>query len=162
MAKIKALKETELFKDLTDKEIAVISQVVTEKTMPKNTPLFVENMLGESLFIIKSGSVQVSKVIPEIGEQNLLVLGHGDFFGEMALLNGGARMVSAKAVEETELLIITRDDFKGLLDKEPASCLKFLQGIIAVFINRIRGSNQLISEFIAWKSKNKVKKDIIT
>ena len=162
MAKIKALKETELFKNLTDKEIAVISQVVTEKTMPKNTPLFVENMLGESLFIIKSGSVQVSKVIPGIGEQNLLVLGAGDFFGEMALLNGGARMVSAKAVEETELLIITRDDFKGLLDKEPASCLKFLQGIITVFINRVRGSNELISEFIAWKSKSKGDRDIVT
>ncbi len=162
MAKIKALKDTELFKDLTDKELAVISQIVTEKTMPGNTPLFVENMLGESLFIIKSGSVQVSKVIPGIGEQNLLTLGPGDFFGEMALLNGGARMVSAKTVEETELLVITRDDFKELLEKEAASCLKFLQEIIRVFTNRIRNSNQLISEFIAWKSKNKGSSDIIT
>ena len=155
MAKIKTLKESELFKDLSDKEIAVISQIATEKTIPENTPLFVENMLGESLFIIKSGSVQISKVIPGVGEQNLLSLAPGDFFGEMALLNGGARMVSAKTEEKTELLIISRDDFKGLLEKEPACCLKFLQGIVGVFTNRIRGSSQLINEFIAWKAKNK-------
>ncbi|UCD84020.1 MAG: cyclic nucleotide-binding domain-containing protein [Deltaproteobacteria bacterium] len=155
MAKIKTLKESELFKDLSDKEIAVVSQIATEKTIPKNTPLFVENMLGESLFIIKSGSVQISKVIPEEGERNLLSLGPGDFFGEMALLNGGARMVSAKTIEETDLLVINHDDFKALMDKEPAGCLKFLQGIIKIFVNRIRDNTQLINEFIAWKAKSK-------
>lgn len=155
MAKIKPLKENELFKDFSDKEIAVISQIVNEKTYPKGTPIYVENMLGESLFIIKSGSVEIRKNLGQGGDQLVSTLGEGEFFGEMALLEGGPRLVSAKTHEETELLVVSGDDFKALMEKEALVCLKLFLSIVKVFTKRIREIMPLAEEFLAWKVKKK-------
>lgn len=155
MAKIKPLKENELFKDFSDKEIAVISQIVSEKTYPTGTPIYVENMLGESLFIIKNGTVEIRKNLGPVGEQLVAALGPGEFFGEMALLEGGPRLVSAKTQQEAELLIISGDDFRALMEKEPLTCLKLFLSIIKVFNKRIREIMPLAEEFLSWKTKKK-------
>jgi len=155
MAKIKPLRENDLFKDFSDKEIAVVSQIVSEKAYPKGTPIYVENMLGESLFIVKSGSVEIKKNLGAGGENLVAVIGPGELFGEMAILEGGPRLVSAKAQEETELLMISGDDFKAFMEKEPVVCLKLFLGIIKMFTRRIRELMPLVEEFLSWKSKKK-------
>ena len=151
MAKIKQIKESELFKDFSDKEIAVISQIVSERKFPANTPIFVENMLGESLFLIKSGTIEISKNIPQIGETKFLTIGAGEFFGEMAVLDGGSRLVSAKVTEEAELLIMSGDAFKTLSESEPMVCLKMLLSIIKITTKRFRENIANFDEFMAWK-----------
>lgn len=150
MTKIKAMKENQLFKELSDKDIAVLSQITLEKTIPKNTPIYVERMLGESFYIIKSGAVQISKNIRGMGDKEVFILKAGDFFGELALLDGGARPVSARTVEDTELLIIDRDDFVKLMEKEPITCMKVLNAIVKLFTLRIRENLVLFDEFIEW------------
>lgn len=155
MAKIKPLKESELFKDFSDKEIATISQIVSEKAFPTGTPIFVENMLGESLFIVKSGGVEIRRNIGGVGDQLVMTAGPGDFFGEMALLEGGPRLVSAKTQEDTELLIIAGDDFRALMEKEPLTCLKLFLAVIKVFTKKIRDIMPLAEEFLSWKVKKK-------
>lgn len=155
MAKIKPLKENELFKEFSDKEIATISQIVGEKAFPKGTPIFVENMLGESLFIIKSGSVEIRRNMGGLGDSLVTTLGPGEFFGEMALFEGGPRLVSAKTQEDTELLIIAGDDYKALIEKEPLTCLKLFLAIIKVFTKRIHDILPLAEEFLSWKVKKK-------
>lgn len=150
MTKIKTMKENQLFKDLNDKDIAVLSQITLEKTIPKNTPIYVERMLGESFYIIKSGAVQISKNIKGLGEKDVFVLKPGDFFGELALLDGGPRPVSARTIEDTELLIIDRDDFLKLMEKEPLTCIKVLSAIVKLFTQRIRENQALFDDFIEW------------
>jgi CRP-like cAMP-binding protein len=153
MTKIKTMKENQLFKELTDKDIAVLSQITLEKTIPKNTPIYVERMLGESFYIIKSGAVQISKNIKGVGDKEVFILKSGDFFGELALLDGGPRPVSARTVEDTELLIIDRDDFVKLMEKEPVTCMKVLNSIVKLFTQRIRENLVLFDDFIEWYIK---------
>ncbi len=153
MTKIKTMKENQLFKELSDKDIAVLSQITLEKRIPKNTPIYVERMLGESFYIIKSGAVQITKNIRGLGDKELVVLKEGDFFGELALLDGGARPVSARTIEDTELLIIDRDDFVKLMEKEPITCTKVLSAIVKLFTQRIRENLGLFDEFIEWYIK---------
>ncbi|HEY4716757.1 MAG TPA: cyclic nucleotide-binding domain-containing protein [bacterium] len=158
MSKIKAMKENIFFKDLSDKEIAIISQITNEKTIPNHTPIYVERMLGESFYIIKSGSVQISKQLSGTGDKEVLQLNAGDFFGELSLLDGGSRPVSARAIENTELLVIDRDDFLKLIEKEPLLCAKILSAIIKLFSKRIRDNLPLLDEFLEWYIREKKKK----
>ncbi len=153
MTKIKTMKENQLFKELNDKDIAILSQITLEKKIPKNTPIYVERMLGESFYIIKSGAVQITKNIRGMGEKEVVVLKEGDFFGELALLDGGARPVSARTVEDTELLIIDRDDFVKLMEKEPVTCARVQSAIVKLFAQRIRENLELFDEFIEWYIK---------
>ncbi len=155
MTKIKAMKENQLFKELNDKDIAVLSQITLEKTIPGNTPIYVERMLGESFYIIKSGAVQISKNIRGLGDKEVLILKSGDFFGELALLDGGPRPVSARTLEDTELLIIDRDDFIKLMEKEPVTCTKVLNAIVKLFTQKIRENLVLFDEFIEWYIREK-------
>src|SRR4030042_2511915 len=86
MAKIKPLKECELFRSLEDREIGLLAKAVEEKAIAANTPLFYENMMGEAMYLVASGAIQLSKMLAEGEGKTLTTLGPGDYFGEMALL----------------------------------------------------------------------------
>lgn len=152
MAKIKPLKECPLFRSFSDKEIAVISKIVSEKKIPAGTPLFIEGMMGETLFIIKKGSVQTSRNIPGAGEMELAIIRSGEYFGEMSLLNGGAREVSARTVEETEFLTIDREDFQEFLKAEALVALRLVLALALNLAEKTRGGLAQIDEYLAWKA----------
>ena len=152
MAKIKPLKECPLFKNFSDKEIAVLSQIVSEKKIPAGTPLYIEGMIGETLFIIKKGSVQTSRNIPGVGERELAAIKSGEYFGEMSLLAGGTREVSARTVEETEFLTIDREDFQELLKTEALIALRLVMALALNLAEKTRGGLDQIDEYLAWKA----------
>lgn len=148
MAKIKPLKESPYFGDLDDKELAVLSQSVEEKSLPPGTTLFLEGMLGASMYIVVSGKIKISKMIAEGDEKVLVMLGPGDHFGEMAILDGGPRAASAVSTEQTELLIIKRSDFEALQKSDPAVALKVMWGLVKDFSRRMRENAQRYEQFI--------------
>jgi CRP-like cAMP-binding protein len=152
MAKIKPLKECPLFKSFSDKEIAVISRIVSEKRIPAGTPLYIEGMIGETLFIIKKGSVQTSRNIPGVGETPLAAIQSGEYFGEMALLAEGPREVSARTVEETDFLTIDREDFQEFLKTDALIALRLVQALALSLSEKTRGGLDQIDEFLAWKA----------
>jgi len=152
VAKIKPLKECPLFKSFSDKEIAVISQIVSEKKIPAGTPLFIQGMIGETLFIIKKGSVQTSRNIPGVGETALATIQNGEYFGEMALLSEGPREVSARTVEETDFLTIDREDFQEFLKTDALIALRLVQALSLNLSEKTRSGLAQIDEFLAWKA----------
>lgn len=151
MAKIKPLKETVLFKDFNDKEIAVLSKYVEEKTIAAPTPLFLENMRGESMFIVASGAVKLSKMLSEGEEKTLTTLGPGDFFGEMALIEGGPRSVSAIVVQDAQVLVLKRSGFEKLMAESPQLAVKVVIGIYKSLSDRIRELSPRIQSMILGK-----------
>lgn len=152
MAKIKPLKECPLFRNFSDKEIAVISKIVSEKKIPAGTPLFIEGMIGETLFIVKKGSVQTSRNIPGVGETSLATIQSGEYFGEMALLSEGPREVSARTVEETDFLTIDREDFQEFLKTDALVALRLVMALSINLSEKTRGGLAQIDEYLAWKS----------
>jgi CRP/FNR family cyclic AMP-dependent transcriptional regulator len=138
VAKVKSLRDSPYFKSLNDKEIGVLSQVVEEKTLPPGTTLFLEGMLGESMYIVVSGKIKIAKMISEGEEKVLVVLGPGDNFGEMAILDGGPRAATAVASEPTQILTLKRNDFAKLQEKDPAVAIKVLWALVKDFSRRIR------------------------
>lgn len=138
MAKIKSLKESNYFKSLDDKELAVLGQIVEEKTLPPGTTLFLEGMLGESMYLVVSGQIKISKMIAEGEEKILVMMGPGDHFGEMAILDGGPRAASAVSTEQTHILILKRGDLMKLKDKNASVCLKVVMALVQDFSRRVR------------------------
>ncbi len=150
MTAVEALQRTPLFKDFTDTGLKIFAAIAQEKTVPAGSPLFVENMVGESLFIVKSGTVRISQKTPD-GERDLGVVGAGEHLGELALLAKSVRLVSAVAVTRCEVVEIAQRDFVRLQPQKPQACLKLALAIVADVAAKVADSRDLVRELAAKK-----------
>ena len=85
--------------------------------------VFRQNDDGDALYVIRLGLVQVVKESPG-GEEVIRVLGRGEFFGELALLDGAPRSASIRTLRDTELLRIRQEDFHAILLENPKATLR--------------------------------------
>lgn len=138
MEEIKLLAQAPLFAELSRSELGEISEISFVKEVQANEIIFFENDSGEAIYLISTGMVKISKISDEGREKTLTILESGDFFGEMALLDGGVRSATAQALRDTRLLLIYREDFLELLHNYPEIGSK----IIAVLSQRLRETNR--------------------
>jgi len=130
MTVIEALQSCSLFKEFTETGLRIFAAIATEKTVPAGSPLFAESMVGESLFIVKSGQVRLT--IRDGGqERELDVLGPGEHVGSLALLATCVRLVSAVAASPCEVVEIAQRDYYRLQPQKPQACLKLALAIAA-------------------------------
>jgi len=85
---------------------------------PKDTMIFSETMPGKELYILQRGTVKITKVSGD-NEVLLAVLKPGDIFGEMSLIENKARMASAIAMEESQLLAVNKENFSRMTVTQP-------------------------------------------
>ncbi|MEI0531049.1 Crp/Fnr family transcriptional regulator [Brachyspira pilosicoli] len=85
--------------------------------------IFLEFETGNKFYMVQSGSVKITKVIKDV-EKLLDIVYPGDFFGEMAILEGTTRSASAIANEPTTLLELTKENFQTILGNNTAMALK--------------------------------------
>jgi CRP/FNR family cyclic AMP-dependent transcriptional regulator len=130
MTVIEALQKSTLFREFSETGLKIFAAIATEKSIPAGAPLFAENMVGESMFIVKSGSVRI--VSRDSGnDRALAILGAGEHLGELALLARSVRLVSAVAETPCELIEISQRDFYRLQPQKPQACLKLALAIAA-------------------------------
>jgi len=144
VAKIESLKNIPIFTSLSEKHLEELSEIMLEKTYRKNQVIFDQGDPGNSLIIIKSGLVKISLVDSNNHEFIIKTFSVNDFFGEMSLLDGGPRSATATAVEDTQALIIFRDNFVGLIKKNPSVAL----GMLTELSNRLRGFSVFRAEIL--------------
>lgn len=145
MTAVRTLQAAPLFKDFTETGLKIFAAIAQEKTVPAGSPLFVENMVGESLFIVKSGTVRLTQKTSD-GERELAVVGAGDHLGELALLAKSVRLVSATAATDCEVLEITQRDYNRLQPQKPQACLKLALAIAADVAARVAENRDLLRE----------------
>ncbi len=145
-----SLKECFLFDQMNAVEIDTVGALFQEKKLEKGKTVFVEQMPGESLYLIKKGSVRISKLIAEGDEKTLTTLKAGDVFGEMAILDGSSRSATARVETNAILLSVKKTDFEKLCSSHPGIALKIMRNIICVFSKRIRENNDDYREMLMW------------
>ena len=123
-SKADSLKSVKLFENLNDKQLEAIAQLADEVPMTAGTVLAKEGSLGEEFIFILNGTTRVEKDGVEIRK-----LSSGDYFGEIALLDGGARTASVVAESDVELLVIHVQGFNKLLDNVPELARNMLQAL---------------------------------
>lgn len=136
------LHDSPLFIQMSSTDIESLEKIFTVRDIGEGKTIFIENMPGESLFLIKEGTVRISRMLAEGDEQVLIVLGPDDVFGEMAVLDGGARSATARIAEDAVLYGLTRKNFEAMAEKKPALGLKLTLNIVRIFSSRVRNSQK--------------------
>jgi CRP/FNR family cyclic AMP-dependent transcriptional regulator len=108
------LANTELFCNLTERELKIVDAFVHERQYLAGEVVFDAGEEGQALYIIVSGSVAIS--LPGQHEAPLAELKSGDFFGELGLLDDWPRSAQVRANAQSELAVFFRGDFERLMD----------------------------------------------
>ncbi|MBN2493607.1 MAG: cyclic nucleotide-binding domain-containing protein [Deltaproteobacteria bacterium] len=142
------LKTCALFRGFSDSGLIIMSKLARERSIPAGTPIFVENMVGESLFVVKNGVVRLSVKSPDGKDHALDKLAPGDSFGELGLLIGGPRLATATAETDCELLEVPRRDFAKMQKQKPQTCLKLLINIVNQFGKRAAAASEYLKPLL--------------
>jgi CRP/FNR family cyclic AMP-dependent transcriptional regulator len=144
------IKNSVMLQCLSDEDLAKLAGFCEMREMSENTTVFIENMPGESLFLIKKGTVRISKMFAEGDEKTLVVLGPEDIFGEMAVIDGLPRSATARVAEDAELISVKKKDLERLCSEDAALALKIVSNIVRVFSKRVRESNEEYRDMLIW------------
>lgn len=142
------LKGSYLFKGISSAELELLGPVFFEKTIDEGMTVFLEQMPGEALYLIKKGTIVISKMLAEGDEKTLVILGPDDAFGEMAILDGAPRMATARVAENAVLLGLRKEDFDNLCEKNPSLGLKIMNNIVRMFTRRLRQNAEDYKEML--------------
>jgi len=138
MENVEILKKLPLFRGLSNMELIQINKIIVRRTFLKGMVIIKEGDEGDSLFIIKSGAVKVTKKNKEGIDELVVELGPGDPFGEMALIDRFPRSATVTANETSELLEIKEPHFTKLLSSHKEIDLKFSKAFNKVLCTRLR------------------------
>lgn len=129
------------FQKLNSKLIKLLMKLIHNRVYTANEYIFFQNDPGIALYIIIRGEILITQ--DENGDRfDMALLGHGDFFGELALLDGARRSASAIAMKESQLAVIFRPDLDEFVESHPKEGVKILRGISTIVATRLRNLNQ--------------------
>jgi CRP-like cAMP-binding protein len=142
LSNIEALKQSELFSALPDEELAMLAMRARRLTYEPGHVIFRQGDPGNALYVLSSGEVRLTlEALPNEPIVPTLVQ-PGKAFGELALLDGQPRSATATTSMGSEVLMLGRDDFMGLLREEPA----VLHAVLVGLSNMIRLTNVRLAE----------------
>ncbi len=121
------LAEVPLFEDLPDSDLAIVAQRARQRRYREGDTIFRKHDLGMALYVIAEGKVKIHNEMPDGSDCIIIILSEGDFFGELAVIDGEERSADATTLAPTELLILTRDDLNEILERYPRISMRLLQ-----------------------------------
>ncbi len=121
------LRQVTLFDCLGDPEIEALAALTFSRTFDKGQLIILAEETGDTLFIIRGGQVKVSLIHEDGKEFILSLLGQGEVFGELSLLDDRPRSANVTAMVETELLMLRRSDFLDLVGRIPQIAVSLLE-----------------------------------
>ena len=146
------LARVSFFDGLSREALALIAHVTTEEAHALGTRIFQYGDPGDKLFIILDGKVRISREVAGMGEEALAVLGAGEVFGEMALLDESPRSADARVHERCRLLVITKDAFDDLLFLHKDLAYEVLWSCVRMLSTRLRETNDKLT-FLSTSGK---------
>ena len=144
------IKSSTMLRGFSDLDLSRLAKFCEMRKMEEGTTVFIENMPGESLFLIKKGTIRISRMFAEGDEKTLIVLGPEDIFGEMAVIDGLPRAATARVAEAAELISLKKKSLEKLCDEDASLGLKLVNNIIRVFSQRVREANEEYRDMLIW------------
>lgn len=144
------LKKVSLFQDLDDPDLSQLSALLVAKKVATGAVIFRESDPSDSLYLVESGTVVISKHIQGPVDVVLTTFRDGDFFGEMGLFDAAPRSATAQAQVASTLWQLDRKAFLHILSDHPEIAAKICYRLVSVFIGRLRSTNEQAREAIRW------------
>jgi len=138
-----SLAKFRVFADLNEQEIRALIDRSTSAIHKAGDKIISEGDEGHSMFVILRGRVQVLAAGVE-----LAILGEGDFFGEIALVDDGLRSADVLALDDCEMLVITRMTLGVLAAVEPGAAIHLLAAVGRSLVQKLRADNVRFRELI--------------
>lgn len=135
---IEFLKRVPLFAGFGNDELKAVSRLLRPRRLTKRSILIYEGDTSDALYIIKEGSVAVTRASSEGKETILSILKEGDVLGEMGVLDEAPRSATVTLLRDGEVLVLPREDFLALLATRP----ELNRAVISALVARLRATNQ--------------------
>jgi CRP/FNR family cyclic AMP-dependent transcriptional regulator len=137
---LEALRSVPLFGSLDDRAASDLRELLTVEDISAGTQLFHKGDGGDAMYLIESGRVRISITDQDAQEVTLADLAQGDFFGEMALIDGRKRSADARVVQDARLAILARPLFLSFVRANPDVALEMLSALS----ERLRRTDELL------------------
>ena len=146
-----ALKRIPLFTAVHGEGLKRIAEAVREKAIPAGELVFAEHELGEEMYVVHAGKIVI---FHEAGgrEHMLDLVRSGGYFGEMAIIDEQPRSASARADEESVLLVLHKSDFRAAIQDYPEIAFEVLKE----FVRRLREADLRIRHLAGELQKGQV------
>jgi CRP/FNR family cyclic AMP-dependent transcriptional regulator len=142
---LEALRSVPLFASLDDTAAAHLRSLLLVQDIKSNTPVFRDGDSGDSLCLIESGRVRIS-VTDDDGKLLVLAeLAGGDFFGEMALIDGKPRSADATVIEDARLATLSREDFLSFVRGSSDVALEMISAVS----HRLRRTDEILRQRVS-------------
>ena len=138
---------TDLFHDLSDEELEIIASAALTRRLGSGDSLCSKGEEGQSLFVIVSGALNVTRSAGG-APVPLATLRPGESCGEMSITTGGPRVADLVAVEDSEVLEITRARLDQALAGHPRMAGRFWHSVAVVLARRLERTNNLVAEYV--------------
>jgi CRP/FNR family cyclic AMP-dependent transcriptional regulator len=154
---LEALRSVPLFATLDDEAAEALRELLEVQTFAPGRVLFREGDRGDALYLIEEGTVRIHVRDADGDEVTLAELARGDFFGEMALLDGKPRSAQATVLVEARLAVLMREDFLSFVRRDPAVALNML----AAITTRLRATGEMLRQRVS-RNLNEVEEERLT
>jgi CRP/FNR family cyclic AMP-dependent transcriptional regulator len=151
------LASVRIFQHLGPDDLKKVAKIAKPKRVGANTVVFFEGNRADAFFIVLSGSLKVFQTAKDGRVKVLSTMGPGETFGELAMLDGHPRSASVETVAASELLVISRKDFRDLATATPGILWGVLEGVCA----RLRAQNDSELEAAFQGTQYRVAKAIL-
>ena len=154
MAVAETLRGVPLFQELADEELERVAGATRARTYPRNSVILFEDDPGDALYVVAGGQVKVVLVGEDGREVILSVMGPGDFFGEMSLIDDEPRSAHVIAMEDAQLFVLRREDFQHALEEHPRIAI----GLLRALSRRLRRADDQIGALVLLDVTGRVAK----
>lgn len=137
-ARVALLKKLDLFDQYGEERLRALAGHLEPLAVADGAKVFEEGTPGDGLYFVVEGRARMAKRLAGGGEKDLAVVGPGDCFGEMALLDAAPRSATAYAAGPLSLLRLQRDALKSWLAQDAASAMDFFAELVGVQSRRLR------------------------
>jgi CRP/FNR family cyclic AMP-dependent transcriptional regulator len=143
-SKLEVLRKHPIFSDLEPAAFDQLCRYARLSTLRRGATIFSKGDAGNSLFAVISGTVKISSSSAEGRSAILNLIGSGEVFGEVALLDGLSRTTDAIANSDCEIFVIDRREFIPFVRSQPALAMKFIELLCA----RVRWTSEQVEQVI--------------
>src|SRR6266851_3663120 len=142
---LEAIRSVPLFASLRDDAAQELATLLSNREVPSGTPLFRAGDKGDAMYLIQRGRIRIA-VSDEDGREIVLAeLAQGDFFGEMAIIDGKQRSADATVIEDARLSVLSREDFLRFIHENPAVALEMLSATFS----RLRRTDKMLQQRVS-------------
>ncbi len=139
-----ALRSIPLFSQLREEDLERLARAARDRHCPRDTVIAFEDDPGDALYVIMRGRIKVVLTSEDGREVILSTRGKGEFFGEMSLIDDEPRSAHVIAMEDSELLVLRREDFLSCVEEMPGIAV----GVLRSLCRRLRRADDLIGGLV--------------